>query len=284
MHAGDCLSAFPSLPKPQSPGAVVQEPVLSRQVVLRARAEPGPGLVASGHPTSRHHKQSSASSPNIRWSERESSANPGLWEPGNSTTVPTSLLSGERLASAMRCRARGRSQTFPPPCGGRSGDCEGQRQVLLPWGPELPYLCLCSRVVCPPASAPCLQQEPSPQKAMSRVSRRSQRWGMPQEPGTRAVTHIHICRCASPLGTRGWTPQPHQGSNPAWGWVFPACRVLPLDVGPLQSPHLRAWSPSLPWFVPAASPVPSACPAPQRGAGCAPAHPCPPSAARCTGG
>lgn len=98
MHAGDCLSSFPSLLKPQSPGAVVQEPVFSRQVVLRACAEPGPGLLASGHPTPSHHKRSSASPPSLRWSECETSANPGPWEPGNQTTVPTSLLSGESLA------------------------------------------------------------------------------------------------------------------------------------------------------------------------------------------
>lgn len=98
MHTGDCSSSFPSLLKPQSPGAVVQEPVLSRQAVLRAHTEPGPGLMASSHPTPSHHKRSSASPPSFRWSERETSANPGLRQPGKQTTVPTSLLSRERLA------------------------------------------------------------------------------------------------------------------------------------------------------------------------------------------
>lgn len=52
MHAGGCSSSFQTLLKPQSPGAVVQEPRLSGQAVLRAHVEPGPGLMAPSHPTS----------------------------------------------------------------------------------------------------------------------------------------------------------------------------------------------------------------------------------------
>lgn len=51
MQAGDYSSFFQSLLKPQSLRAVVQEPRLSGQVVLRAHVEPGPGLMAPSHPT-----------------------------------------------------------------------------------------------------------------------------------------------------------------------------------------------------------------------------------------
>lgn len=200
MHAGDYLSSFPSLLKPQSPGAVAQEPVLPRQVVLRARAEPEPGLTASSHPTPSHHKRSYASPPSLRWSEHDTSANPGLWEPGNPTAIPTSLLSGECLASAMRCWAQERSQPFPPPHGGCSRDCAEQRQTLLPWGPELASLCLCSHAAHPPTTVTC--NGPGAHftgEQCSGVSRRPLALG--DAPGAR--THIHSCSFAS---TPPWHP------------------------------------------------------------------------------
>lgn len=117
------------------------------------------------------------------------------------------------------------SQPFLPPRGGRSRDCEGQRQVLLPWGPELPYLCLCSRAACPPATVTCLQW---PRSLLSQecnvrgLAEGSWLWQMPQEPA-----HTFTSAAVPPPhhGTRGLTQQPHQSSDPDWEWVFPAFRV-----------------------------------------------------------
>lgn len=66
MHTEARSSFFPCLLKPESPRAVVQEPVLSQQMVLRARTH---GIRPS------HHKLSSASSLSLRWSEHKTSAN-----------------------------------------------------------------------------------------------------------------------------------------------------------------------------------------------------------------
>ena len=255
MHTGDCLCSFPSLLKRQSPGAVVQEPVPSRQAVLRARAEPGPGVMAPGHPTLSHHTGSSASPPSLRWPQHETSANPGLREPGNQTTVPTSLLSGECLASATRCRARdGASPSHQP-----AGTVQGSAKRFCP-GPRTACLCLRSRAACPPASVT------GPQRPRS-LLHRPQCQGK-QEPGTLVLTHIDVRSRAPHHGARGLMPQPHQSSDPAWKPGLSSLGVQWLDVGPLQSPHLRVRSPPLSCFVAAAPP----------------ARPRSPSAARCTGG
>lgn len=84
-------------------------------------------------------------------------------------------------------------------------------------------------------------------------------------------THSHLQLCLH-HGTRGLTPQPHQSSDPAWQWVFPAFRVQWPDTGPLRSPRLSVRSPSLPWFVPAASPGAECLPGPAAGSGL---HPSP---------
>lgn len=182
--------------------------------------------MASGHPTPSHHKRSSASSLSLRWSERESSANPGLRQPGNTTTVPTSLLSGERLASAMCCRAQDGASpshhlmvaTVGTVKGSAKCFCPGaQNHLISASAAMLPALV----PVYPACSGPGAFSTESHVQGKQKLTCKLLLWGMPQEAGTQAVcdTRSHLQLCTPPQQP-GLDTTATPGQRPSLGGGF----------------------------------------------------------------